>query len=313
MPTLDAAADAGPLLVLGVGWSDRRASLSTTVVATGEPLALPLRGRRLGFTTVSAGPWCTGWFDVTGGGRRPCPDGRRAVASDRCADCALRDQFRFVHHGHVGGYVPAALEPLLATPHLLYLATFADGFTKVGTAVASRRESRVDEQGPVLAGYVARAADGRLVREAEDLVTAELEVPQHRRRAAKAAALAHPAPRPAVLARHAETVAQVDALLARAGLGPGLTPLAETWSPPAEMGVLADPPPSGSWLDYPHDLLAGPHGLEVEACAGAAVLARTGPEPDALRYLVDLGRLRGARIALGPVRSPDAEVQEPLF
>lgn len=303
------------LLVLGVSWTDRRARLQVQEVATGRTHELALLGRRLGLTTVAAGPWCTGWYDLQPdrGGHRPCPGRREAVSSGQCADCSLRDQFRFVHHGHLGGYVPAVLEPTLATPHLLYLATFADGFTKVGTAVEHRRTSRVDEQGPVLASYVAAAADGRVIREAEDLVTAELEVPQHRRRAAKVAALAKPAGRASVAARHAETVEQVAALLGSAGLGPRLVPLDEQWDPPPDMGALAGEPPQGSWVEYPHDLLAGGHGLLVEACAGAAVLARSRPEADASRYVVDLGRLKGARIVLGDVESPEAEIQEPLF
>jgi hypothetical protein len=301
------------LLVLGVSWPDRRAELRVQEVSTGTTQRLPLLGRRLGFTTVAAGPWCTGWYDLQGSGHRPCPGQRLAVGSGQCADCALRDQFRFVHHGHLGGYVPAALEPVLAAPHLLYLATFGDGFTKVGTAVEHRRTSRIDEQGPVLASYVAAAADGRVVREAEDLVTAELEVPQHRRRAAKVAALARPADRTRVATRHTETVEQVAALLGRAALGPGLAPIREQWHPPSDMGLLAVPPPQGSWVEYPSDLLTGSHGLLVEACAGPAVLARTRPEADASRYVVDLGRLKGARIVLGDVESPEAEVQEPLF
>ncbi|WP_375432626.1 hypothetical protein [uncultured Friedmanniella sp.] len=309
--------DPDVLLVLGLSWSERQAALRVSAPPTGAVHRLPLLGCRLGFTTVAPGPYCTGWHDLdpVHGGWRPCRAQRLATTSGQCADCALLDQFRFVHQGHLGGYVPAALEHVLTAPHRLYLATFADGFTKVGTSVEHRRTARIDEQGAVIADYVAAAVDGRLVREAEDLVTAELDVPQHRRRAAKVAALAHPAPRARVVERHAETVAQVAALLDRAGFGPGLVPLQERWAPPAAMGALAAEPPSGSWLDYPHDLRVGAHGLDVEACAGPAVLARTGPDVGAgtLRYLVDLGRLTGARIVLGDVTSPEAEVQETLF
>lgn len=311
-PALDPSA---VLLVHGVAWVRRRAHLSTTGVEDGVRTLLPLRGRRLGFVTVDAGPFCTGWygFDAEGGRLLPCPDRAPATSSGQCADCALRDQFRFVHHGHTGGYVPAALERVLAAPHWLYLATFADGYAKIGTAAAHRKQERIDEQGAVLASYVAHAVDGRIVREAEDLVTAELQVPQHRRRAAKVAALVQPAPRARVSARHDETVAQVSALLRRAGLGSGLDPVQEAWVPPGDLGVLAHEPPQGSWVPYPSDLGRGPHGLQVEACAGPAVLARTRSGPDATRHLADLGRLRGRRIVLADVESPDVEVQEPLF
>lgn len=301
-------------LGLGVAWSSGRPELDLRDVATGARARFPLLDRPLGLEVRSPGRFCTGWYGfVDGVGRLlPCPGGRRAVTSGQCEDCALRDQFRFAQ-GHLGGYVPAALEPYLREPQWLYVATFADGFSKVGTAVEGRRRTRLDEQGPALADYVARAADGRLVREAEDTLTRELELPQHRRGAAKAAAVAHPAPAERVAARHAETVTQVVRLLAGTVWGPGMDVVREPWTPPEAMGVLRQPPPQGSWVEYPHDLAVGRHGLQVEACAGTVALARTEDGSDAVRHVVDLGRLRGIRLVLGSYTSPAAEVQEALF
>jgi len=303
------------LLVRGVTWSAGRPSLDLTSVRTGSRHQLPLLHRRLGLRVTWPGRFCTGWYGfVDGNGRlHPCPDQALATTSAQCEDCALRDQFRFAHQGHVGGYVPAALEPYFASPHWLYIATFADGFSKVGTAAEHRKRDRLDEQGPVLASYVAHADDGRSVRDAEDAVSRELQVPQHRRRAAKVAAFARPAPADRVAARHRETVAQASRLLSDTVWGPGLFPVAEEWVPPVAMGALRDPPPHGSWVDYPHRLSAGEHGLHVEACAGYAALVRTQADPDALRFLVDLGQLQGRRVVLGTFTSPPAEVQEAMF
>ena len=305
----------GEQLVLGVAWSGGVPSLDLRDLPTGTRLRIPLLHHRLGVQVSGAGRFCTGWYGfVDGDGRLlPCPTGALAVTSGQCADCALRDQFRFAHQGHLGGYVPAALEPYLASPHWLYIATFADGFSKVGTAAEHRKRDRLDEQGPVLASYVAHADDGRVVRDAEDAVSRELQVPQHRRRAAKVAALAHPAPAARVLARHQETVTQASRLVHETVWGPGLAPVAEEWGPPAAMGALRNPPPRGSWIDYPHSLTAGEHGLQVEACAGYAALVSTDPDPDALRFLVDLGQLKGRRVVLGAFTSPPAEVQEAMF
>jgi hypothetical protein len=305
----------GDQLVLGVAWSAGRPSLDLTSVRTGSRHRVPLLHRRLGLRVTTPGHFCTGWYGfVDGDGRlHPCPDRALATTSSQCESCALRDQFRFAHQGHVGGYVPAALEPYLASPHWLYIATFADGISKVGTASEHRKRDRLDEQGPALASYVAHAANGRLVREAEDAVSRELQVPQHRRRAAKVAALAAPAAGHVVAERHRETAAQAARLIADTVRGPALCSLVEPWLPPAAMGALREPPPHGSWVPYPHPLTAGEHGWEIEACAGSSALGRTEPGEDAVRFLVDLGQLKGRRIVLGAFSSRPAEVQEAMF
>jgi hypothetical protein len=116
-----------------------------------------------------------------------------------------------------------------------------------------------------------------------------------------------------VAARHRETVAQASRLVGDTVWGPGLSPVTEEWAPSAAMGALRDPPPHGSWVGYPHRLTAGEHGLGVEACAGYAALVRTEADPDALRFLADLGELKGRRVVLGAFASPPAEVQEAMF
>ena len=305
----------GEQLVLGVTWAGGTPALDLAAVDTGRAGRLPVLGGSVGWRVTRPGRYCTGWYGaVAGEGQRlPCPDAAPAATSGQCLDCAARDQFRFAHHGHLGGYVPAALETYLAQRQWLYVATFPDGFTKVGTAAEHRKQTRLDEQGPALATYIALADNGRLVREAEDLISHELEVSQHRRRAAKVAAYVNPAPVRWVESRHRETVAQARQLVADSVWPGPVHPAADDWTPPAALGALREPPPGAARVLYPLDVAAGEHGLMFDACAGSAALARTGPGPDAIHYVVDLGALAGVRLVFGRYISPETEVQESLF
>lgn len=66
----------------------------------------------------------------------------------------------------------------MAQPHWLYLATFADGTTKVGTTAGPRKRSRLAEQGALFATYLAASPDGRRVRFLEDALTSRLGLTQ---------------------------------------------------------------------------------------------------------------------------------------
>jgi hypothetical protein len=302
-------------LVLGVSWSHGTPHLDLAAVDSTTEFRLPLLHRPVSWRVTREGRFCAGWYGfVAGVGQRlPCPDRAVATMSGQCPSCSVRDQFRFAHQGHLGGYVPAALEPYFAQPHWLYLATFADGFTKVGTAAEHRKQSRLDEQGPARATYIAYAENGRLVREAEDLVSRELDVAQHRRRAGKVAAYVNPAPTALVASRHRETVTQAVRLVADTVWPGRVRPMADEWVSPAATGELHESAPVGGRVAYPLDVTTGEHGLQIDACAGPAALARTQPGPDAISYVVDVGKLSGVRLVLGDYTSPPTEVQESLF
>src|SRR5262249_33749741 len=119
-----------------------------------------------------------------------CPDRAPAVTGGQCAACTSQDEFRFAHHFHSGGHVPDALAAYMAQPHWLYLATFTDGTTKVGTAADPRRRSRLDEQGALFATYLAQSPDGRAVRYLEDALTRRLTLTQTVRATTKLRSLA---------------------------------------------------------------------------------------------------------------------------
>jgi hypothetical protein len=301
-------------LCRGVAWPDRRPELDLVAVDTGayQPTAL-LHGR-LGLRMVAAGPFCLGATRTVDRrlARLPCPRQARAVSGRQCEECAAQDEFRFAHHVHLGGYVPDALARYLDQPHWVYVATFADATSKVGTASGPRKTSRLDEQGAVRATYVAHTPDGRIARVFEDAITERAGIAQTKRRATKAAALERPATAETLGAEHRDAVGQAIEVLASRADHPGVELHREPWEPPTAMLGFFDDIPIGGWLPYPHNLLGGDHGFHIDAVAGSTALARLRDHDD-VRYVVDLGALAGCRIALGSYVSPDTPVQMSLF
>lgn len=272
--------------------------------------ALPLLGRRLAFT-VHPQRECTGASvpDDTGSlTHRPCPRGRPAVRGRQCADCAADDQFRFAHHAHRGGYVPAALADYLDAPHFVYVATFADGSTKVGTAAHHRKVGRLDEQGPSVASYVVNARNGRLARVLEDLLTDRLGLTQFKHRSSKISALLTPE-QPADLRQVHDRIVQeaLDALAAE----PDADLTREGWVPPQPQLDLLAAVAAGTTGAYPHPLTSGEHCLTVRAMAGPVALVAV--NDDDTVFLADLASLTGHRLRPGEFRSAPVPTQLGLF
>jgi hypothetical protein len=220
-------------LCLGLSWAGRHPALVLDS-GTGQ-VRVPLAGT-VGFR-VDPGRRCTGHLAVRGSwkGRVPCPTGTVVTGAAQCPACAAADVFRFAHSFHRTGYAPQALVAYLGQPHWVYLATFADGTTKVGTAADSRRTERLDEQGPVLATFVALAADGAAARVLEDAVTAHAGLPQTVRASAKVNGWVQPGTSSGLAARHARSVDMVREVVGRA---PGAAPVQEEWQPPPASAAL---------------------------------------------------------------------------
>jgi hypothetical protein len=141
-----------PYLWHGVTWASGAPALLLADTTTGTMDAVDVMGLRIGVKAAGGGRFCTGRYGFTDTFRvepLPCPQQAQAGPGGQCAACLGRDDFRFAHHAHRGGQAPAALSAYLDQPHLLYVATFAHAASKVGTAAAPRRVSRLDEQGPV--------------------------------------------------------------------------------------------------------------------------------------------------------------------
>jgi hypothetical protein len=267
-------------------------------------------GTRLGFRLAAEGKSCLGHHRVHGPARRDhvlCRNQSPSARGHQCERCFVADDFRLMHDFHRGGGVPPGLRSYLMQPHWLYVATFANGASKVGTASDLRKWQRLAEQGAVAASYIARTADGRVVRVLEDLVTRDGGLPQQVRSAAKAAALVAPAPVDQLNDRNAALADDARRLVLGAD-ETGFEIVAETWNRPALAGRLCS---VTARHDYPHQLDAGAHGFTIRSVCGSFVLATL--DDSDLEFVVDLGRLKGRTIVLGDHRSEVPAVQEALF
>ncbi|MGO4591333.1 DUF2797 domain-containing protein [Paenarthrobacter sp. 2TAF44] len=221
-----------------------------------------------------------------------------------------------MHDFHRGGSVPTGLRAYLMQPHWLYVATFANGATKVGTASAPRKWNRLAEQGAVHASYVALAEDGRVVRVLEDLVTRELGLVQQVRSAAKAASLVEPRPGVELVATNRRHAAQVRGLLSGLAMT-GFALVEEEWQRPALADRLCTARAAGSSRHpYPAAFDGGGHGLRIHSLSGAIALAGL---PDAEgnevqgSFVADLGALKGRKIEFGPHVTEIPALQDSLF
>ncbi|MGN7236095.1 DUF2797 domain-containing protein, partial [Micrococcus luteus] len=146
-------------LVHGVFWDGPPASTPTDdggpvlrlQSPEGDFLEISLRaGSRLGFKVVEPGRFCLGHVQVQSAGSRRhilCGSAAPALRGKQCERCFVLDESRLMHDFHRGGRVTPGLRDYLMQEHWLYVATFAGGATKVGTASGPRKWNRLAEQG----------------------------------------------------------------------------------------------------------------------------------------------------------------------
>ncbi|MFG2774743.1 DUF2797 domain-containing protein [Streptomyces sp. NPDC048350] len=299
----------GSYVCHGITWANSTPQLLLASMPDGPLVYAGIMGRRLGYRVTSPGRWCTGRYrfvDRIHVEAVACPHRAPAETGAQCATCTSRDDFRFAHQFHAGGHVPPALASYMAQPHWLYLATFADGTTKVGTAAEPRGRSRLDEQGALVATLLTMVSDGRTVRFVEDALTRRLGLTQTVRAAAKLKALAGHRDLAPARAAHEQHLRQAADALADMSIPTALQP----WTPPSEGKLLRS---SDTELGlYPHDPREGEHGVTALSCVGSQVLATL--DEDDLPYLLDLGALKGHQITLGQeFSSPAIALQSTLF
>jgi len=293
------------LLSHGVEWVERKPHLRVVDVGPVTSYLLPIPSQSIGLRITSDTQYCIGRYVMdsqTEIALRICPNQDLAVSYGQCERCAAADEFRFAHHAHQGGYVPKNLDRYLRQPHWLYLATFADGTSKIGTASDVRKVARVDEQGAFVVTYVARAPDGLRVRLMEDSVSTNLELTQRVSRSTKLCGLANPVPIGQLTRAHDELVGK-----AVKTLGPIAT--SEPWFPPDDYKVVMEESDRDS---YHASLKEGEHGFLVEGCAGPFVLAKLRSDSDA-SVIADLNETKGLRLELGEFQSQVQAVQAGLF
>ena len=300
-------------LIRGVSWGPDGPALS--FITDDGAARLPLSaGLWLRFRVESGAGvparYCLGYSTVQGpddSEHFACPTKSAAERGYQCGSCFARDDFRFMHDFHRSGIAPAGLRAYLAQEHWLYVATFADGTTKVGTASARSKWSRLAEQGAVAARYVARARDGRVVRLLEDLVTADAGLTQFVRGSTKFAALLSPRPAASVDGTNAAAARRVREVLATVTLD-GFDVVDEQWHPHDFAAVV---PGTSQRIAYPQPLDSGEHGLRLDAMLGGYALAAI--DHSDVTFLADLSALKGHIIHRGTFVTDVPALQESLF
>jgi hypothetical protein len=322
--SMDPVTDA-PHLVHGVFWDGPPSQSSPSQGAGHDGGAPALRlqapdggfaqlalhpGARLGFSVEDGVRSCLGHVRVHSAAKRDhihCTSGAPAARGKQCERCFVLDESRLMHDFHRGGRVTPGLRDYLMQEHWLYVATFAGGTTKVGTASGPRKWNRLAEQGAAVARYIVHAADGRVVRILEDLITADAGLTQQVRSTAKAEALFRPLPADDLEDINARAAGEARGLLARTAVE-GFTVVDERWERPGQAAGLYG---SAARHGYPHPLDRGQHGFEIAALSGPNALVRL-DGTDAV-FVVNLGQLAARTIVTGDYASKVPAVQEALF
>lgn len=302
-----------PYLVRGVSWTPRGPVLGLSGAdGTARDFQLAA-GTELRFQvlTTPGVRHCLGYSTVEGPTYRQqfgCLDYSQAERGFQCGRCFSRDDFRFLHDIHRSGIAPPGMQAYVDQEHWLYVATFADGASKVGTASHRSKFSRLAEQGAVVARYVGWAEDGRIIRHLEDAVTYHLGLGQAVRSAAKLVALANPLPAQELDRINSDKAVEVRLMLDGGNGLPGSHSVSEQWYRPEAAKAVCE---AGPGVLYPHELGAGRHGLRISAAHGSYV--RAGIDNSEVEFLADLSRLKGKRIEFGQYSSDVPAVQEFLF
>jgi hypothetical protein len=306
-----------PVTLLGLDWSDPDIPHLRTTDPTnpGGSLLHPLLGEHT-FRVVDDQRRCIGWFDLTGTEARHvcCRTDEVVTRGRQCRRCQYKEGFIAAHQAHRDPRaLPENVRDYLQQPHWLYLDVFAHGAMKVGTAAESRRRSRLAEQGPVAAVYVARTPDGIAVRTLEAAVSQYFNLSQQVPTRRKVLGLQGPVDTATLTARLVDLAAQVvpylDKLTADQS-GTGVFSDPDPWVRPACATTVFDAAPV---LAYPSDLTQGVHHLHVTGASGPVALFTTDPEPhpETVQYCADLTTLIGRRLV--PATPEDASTSAPTL
>ncbi|MDO5750700.1 MAG: hypothetical protein Q4P78_05790 [Rothia sp. (in: high G+C Gram-positive bacteria)] len=175
--------------------------------------------------------------------RVPCPENTRITRGKQCERCAARDEFTAIHGVHRGATLSAGMRAYAAQEHSLYVATFPDGSSKVGTVSARSNPRRLDEQAVATATLIAHASNGADIRRAEDAVSENTELVQVKQLASKYRAWLNPLPGVSLRAAHEQAVIAAREALLNSGLmgavgqshSYAVEPLEQPWIPSPAM------------------------------------------------------------------------------
>lgn len=299
------------LAIMGLSWSSG-SPMAAVRRAGGPSRSEPLRDLALGFRVDEADVrrLCLGHSGPQKADDPPdCPNPPEP-GSKTCTSCSVKNALfaSGLHHAHTRD--AAAIDPDMAVhlgqPNRLYLAAFRDGSIKVGTSTGARAQTRLLEQGAWLARFVADADDGIAVRVLEDLVTADLGLPQSVAITRKLRGLDSPNDDRAILDELTTVERMVHRVIEDLG-DPRVLAASEPWVNPA-----TDDSNFRKLHRYPHRLDQGAHQLDLVTALGrAAVFARPGGTD---LFVADLGQIFGLEIELSATaETEDVVVQDSLF
>lgn len=276
-----------------ITWRERAPVLTVEPLQAGKPAGqvhtLPITpGAFLGVRVLqpgeeSAGTYCTGYAqaktDGPGFTHLPCPSSALVPKGKQCPTCLARDEFAPIHRVHLGAQMtPAALD-YVNLEHFLYIATFPDATSKVGTASLHSNPRRLDDQAVATATIIARAQTGIIVRQLEDFVSRDANLSQFKHASTKYRSWVNPLTPAEIKSAHYMAVeAATWALEDAADTISGFQPLAEPWVPSLAMGrayasLRAENPEP--LYAYP-SLTEGEHGFYVTGGTGKFLTAHTG-------------------------------------
>ncbi|MFK4299141.1 hypothetical protein ABH924_004322 [Arthrobacter sp. GAS37] len=279
-------------IIQAIQYNDSEGRLLTYDVRSRQSSSLGLEKARIRFR-FSHHRFCVGRYILTSELEfvlQPCPSISKQSRGKQCEACANVDESKYLHAAHLGGKVPHRVAEYMAQPHWLYVAVFADGDVKVGTAAQSRKTRRLAEQGAVCADFVGVVADGYLVRELEDQVSSSTRVSQGFSSVRKAQAWVNPRPLielESICASTAERVRASSALI----WGQSIS---EKWR--ARSNALINPRPGQYRLPFGGIEPDFIYDWEVLSVQGPTALIHTHFASGAGDYVVDLSALIGREI-----------------
>lgn len=129
-------------------WVNREPVVNIEPLIEGKPsgsiVPVPLiPGSFLGIAPLvegapGAGCYCSGYAvartDATGFAHLPCPKAEIITKGKQCPRCLALDEFAPIHRVHQGARMTEAALAYVDLEHYLYIATFPDGTSKVGTS-----------------------------------------------------------------------------------------------------------------------------------------------------------------------------------
>lgn len=294
-------------------------SPSGEIVSIPLPPGSVLNIRLLAEDEDNAGLWCSGFahgeFDVDARPSFrtvPCPQGNRITKGQQCRLCMHLDKFRPIHRAHRGAELSEVARAYIGRPHWLYVATFPDGTSKVGTAHERSKVTRLDQQAVARASYVALADDGLEVRRLEDAVTQTVKLTQLKRVSAKYKAWLNPEDPEELTRIHDQIAATVREELS-AWDDSSYRVVTERWTPGGAMlrayeqlGTTQSRPLQGyeAWTSAPRRFL-------VDSGTGPFLSGCAENDPDTAGWLLNTAVLKNRMCAVflgddGPVSFQDS-------